>query len=622
MCATAIYGQGGGPDTVKNPFAGNPRAVRDGKILFNQTCSGCHGENAQGGRGPALGNIFSPYNDDTNVFRTIRTGIAGSQMPAFSALPSDDVWRIITYLHSLSTANFTNEVVPGDAKAGEAIFWGKGGCGQCHEVNERGSVLGPDLSAVATQSAAHLRSVILNPNGQQVPFFRRGDMPVAVTIKTRQGQVLKGMRRAEDNFTVLLTDMSGKLLRIQRSNIVDEQVDTKSLMPDDYGSRLSSAELENLIAYLKTLKKRDLSKTAQAMLPPGVTDAQLRNAQKDANNWLTYWGDYQGDHFSGLSQVTPQNVKNLQARWAVQMPSGPLLEANPVVVNDTLYTTYTVNGGQGVYAIDARSGLVIWKYERKQKKVNPYQTNPFNRGVAVLGDRVFFGTLDDDLIALDARTGREIWSTHIADTMQGYTITAAPLALNNEVVVGVAGGEFGIRGFLDAYDAQTGKRLWRFDTVPGPGEFGHDTWSGDSWKRGSGATWLTGSYDPKLNLVYWTVGNPGPDDNPDVRKGDNLFTCSVLALDATSGKLKWYYQFTPSDSHDWDANEDVILADAQWKGKPRKLLLQADRNGMYYVLDRTNGKFLFAKAYVKQNWNKGFDAKGRPMPVPGSNSSA
>ena len=610
----AAYGQqSANPDAMTNPFTGDFHAVGEGRALFNQTCSSCHGENAQGGRGPSLTSVFVGGGDDATTYGVIRTGIPGSQMPAFSALPIDDVWRIITYLHSLSaSANFTSEKVPGDPKAGEALFWGTAGCGQCHEVNERGSDLGSDLSEAARNSAAHLRAVILNPNGQQVPFGMGRNTPVAITVKTREGNVLTGVRRAEDNFTLLMMDMSGKLHSIERSGIVDEQVNRDSLMPA-YSKTLSSTEIENLIAYLKTLKTRDLSATAKAVLPPGLAYTRIGDAKKDPSNWLTYWGDYQGDHFSALTQITPQNVKALQARWILPMPSGPVVEATPIAVDGTLYTTYTANGSQGALAVDARSGLVIWKYERKQKKMNPYANNPYNRGVAVLGDRLFFGTLDGALIALDVRTGREVWSAQIGDTMQGYSLTAAPLALKNEVIVGVAGGEFGIRGFVEAYDAQTGKQLWRFDTVPGPGEFGNETWSGDSWKHGSGATWLTGSFDPELDLLYWTVGNPGPDMDADVRDGDNLFTCSVVALDPDTGKLKWHYQFTPNDSHDWDSTEDVILADAQWQGEPRKLLLHADRNGMYYVLDRTNGKFLFATPYVKVTWNKGYTPDGKPI---------
>jgi alcohol dehydrogenase (cytochrome c) len=615
MCyGIAAHGQqSANPDAMTNPFAGDFHAVGEGRTLFNQTCSNCHGENAQGGRGPALTDAFVGGKDDAAIYHTIRAGIPGSQMPAFSALPTDDLWRLITYLHSLSaTADFANEKVPGDSKAGEAIFWDKAGCGQCHEVDERGSNLGPDLSEAARESAAQLRAVILNPNGQQAAPGMGRNTPVAMTVKTRQGQVLTGMRQAEDNFTLLMMDLSGTLHSIERSDIVDEQVDRKSLMPE-YSKTLSSTDVENLIAYLKTLKVRDLSATAKAVLPPGLTYERIRDAGKDPSDWLTYWGDYQGRHFSALTQITPQNVKQLQARWILPMPSGPVAEATPIVVDGKLYTTYTANGSQGVYAVDARSGLVIWKYERKQKKMNPYANNPYNRGVSVLGSRLFFGTLDGALVALDARSGREVWSVQIGDTMQGYSMTAPPLALKNEVIVGVAGGEFGIRGFIEAYDAQTGKQLWHFDTVPGPGQFGHETWSGDSWKHGSGATWMTGSFDPELNLLYWTVGNPGPDMDPDVRSGDNLFTCSVVALDADSGKLKWYYQFTPNDSHDWDSTEDVILADAQWQGEPRKLLLHADRNGMYYVLDRTNGRFLSARAYVKQSWNNGYTPDGKPI---------
>src|SRR6185503_2926634 len=289
----------------------------------------------------------------------------------------------------------------------------------------------------------------------------------------------------------------------------------------------------------------------------------------EPQNWLTYWGDYQGHHFSALKQVDTTNVRQLQARWAVQMPGDSMLETTPLVIDGIMYTA----GMPGqVFAIDAKTGLQIWKYQRQQKTVNPYESNRFNRGVAVLGNRVFFGTLDAALVALDSRTGLPLWETQIADTLQGYSITQALLALKDKIIVGVAGGEYGIRGFVDAYDLATGKRLWRFYAVPGPGEFGNDTWAGDSWKRGGGPTWLTGSYDPDLDIIYWGVGNPGPDMNAEVRKGDNLFTCAVLALDAATGKRKWHYQFTPNDSHDWDATEDFILVDRLFQGQNRKLL--------------------------------------------------
>lgn len=608
--------QTGAPDAQKNPFARDARAAAAGKSLYTQTCESCHGADAQGGRGPALMNDDFDR-EDVDLFRIVHTGIPGTQMPSFSSLPSDDTWRIITYLRSLKTADTPAAVtVPGNAAEGEAIFWGKGGCGQCHEVNGRGGILAPDLTMIGRNSTSYLQAAILNPNARVSPR-PNGLRPVAMTVKTRNGELITGMKRAEDNFTIILMDMAGHLRRIDRRNIIEEQAETRSLMPDIYGQSLSSTEIENLVAYLATLRARDLTKTVHATLPEGLTYQRLRNSRLEPNNWLTYWGDYEGDHFSSLTQINPTNVQQLQARWAVQMPAGPLLEATPLVVDGMLYTTYTSDSAAGVYAIDAQSGLVIWKFERRQRKMNPQQSNPFNRGVAVLGDRLFFGTLDAAMVALDLRTGHVLWETQVADTMAGYSITEAPLAIDGKIVVGVAGGEFGIRGFVDAYDATTGTRLWRFYTIPGPGELGHETWSGDSWKQGSGATWMTGSYDPRLNLLYWTVGNPGPDLNGDVRKGDNLFTCSVVALDPENGKLKWYYQFTPGDTHDWDANEDVILADRVVDGIPRKFMLQADRNGLFYVLDRTTGKLDFAKPYVTQTWNGGFHPDGTPILLPG-----
>ncbi len=256
-------------------------------------------------------------------------------------------------------------------------------------------------------------------------------------------------------------------------------------------------------------------------------------------------------------------MRQLQAKWALQLPGSSTIEATPLVVDGVMYTS----GPPGtVVALDARTGRQIWRYQRAQKVRNPNEINPFNRGVAILGNRVFVGTLDAALIALDARNGLPLWEVQMADTMQGFSITSPPLPIKDKIIAGIAGGEFGIRGFIDAYDAATGKRLWRFSTIPGPGEFGHDTWKGDSWKLGCGATWLPGSYDPDLDLVYWAIGNPCPLYNGAVREGDNLFTSSVVALDPATGQRRWHYQFTPHDTHDWDSNQDMMLVDRVLQG--------------------------------------------------------
>jgi alcohol dehydrogenase (cytochrome c) len=245
-----------------------------------------------------------------------------------------------------------------------------------------------------------------------------------------------------------------------------------------------------------------------------------------------------------------------------------------------------------------------------------------NRGVAVLGQTIFVATIDSYLVALDANTGKQRWIVKVADYHDGYTMTGAPLALKDRVVVGVAGGEFGIRGFLAAYDLAGGKPLWKFNTVPGPDEPGHETWTGDSWKTGGAPTWTTGAYDAQQDLLFWGTGNPSPEFQASVRSGDNLFSNSVIALDAKTGRLRWFYQFTPSDEHDWDANQQPILADIDWHGSKRAVVLWANRNAFFYALDRKTGEFLFAKPFVKQTWNEGFDAKGRPRASSSARPSA
>lgn len=350
-----------------------------------------------------------------------------------------------------------------------------------------------------------------------------------------------------------------------------------------------------------------------------VSADRLLHPSDEPQNWLTYSGDYFSHRHSLLRQVDPANVKNLELKWVFQAQSFQKFEATPLVVNGIMYLTQAPND---VVALDAKTGRVFWIYNHALSPAARACCGTVNRGVAILDDTLFMATVDAHLIALDARNGGRLWNTTVADPAAGYAMTLAPLVVKDKVLVGVAGGEFGIRGFVAAYDARTGKELWRSYTIPGPGEPGHDTWQGDDWKHGGAPVWLTGSYDPALNLVYWGTGNPGPDFNQAQRPGDNLYADSVLALDADTGKLKWHFQFTPGDPYDYDSVQIPVLVDTNWNGRPRKLMLWANRNGFFYVLDRTSGEFLLGRPFVKVNWASGLDAKGRPIETPQPQGSA
>lgn len=350
-----------------------------------------------------------------------------------------------------------------------------------------------------------------------------------------------------------------------------------------------------------------------ACLSGQVTPERILNASKEPANWFTYSGNYLGWRYSPLDQITRENVKKLKIKWMYQMPTTHMVETTPLVVDGVMYFSEPPSN---VVAVDAETGRQFWRYRRElPSKINTC-CGQVNRGVAVLGDRVFVGTVDAHLVSLDARTGDVLWDVEVADYRTGHSITVAPLAVKDMIVCGISGGEYGIRGFLDAYDAKTGRRIWRFWTIPGPGEKGNETWSGDSWKTGGGPTWVTGSYDAAQNLIIWGTGNPSPDWNGDARLGDNLYTDSAIALDAATGKLKWYFQFVPHDVHDWDAVQVPVLVDGEWQGRPRKLVYWAHRNAFYYVLDRETGKFLLGKPFATQTWAKGLDDNGRPIRLP------
>ncbi len=349
----------------------------------------------------------------------------------------------------------------------------------------------------------------------------------------------------------------------------------------------------------------------------GVTFERILNANKEPQNWLTYGGTYQSLHYSLLNKITPENAKNLELKWVFQARWLDPYETTPLVVDGVLYTMQ----GDDVVALDATNGRLFWIYKYTPVPEARLCCGRISRGLAILGDTLYMAAVDAHLIAIDAKNGHPLWDTTVAKTTSGYTMTDAPLVIKNKVIVGVAGGEYGIRGFIVAYDAHTGKEAWRFYTTAGPGDPGADSWGSDSWKRGGGSVWTTGSYDPETNLTYWGVGNAGPDYNGDVRPGDNLYTSTMVALDADTGKLKWHYQANPHNEFDWDAVQVPLLANITWRGKPRKVILWANRNGFFYVLDRTTGEFLLGKAFVKQNWNMGFDKNGRPIMAPNAKSS-
>lgn len=360
---------------------------------------------------------------------------------------------------------------------------------------------------------------------------------------------------------------------------------------------------------------------ALALLAGGVAagaqqvtfDRIVRSAAEPAN-WLTYAGDVKSHRHSPLTQVTPANVRNLELQWVFQALSLEKFEATPLVVDGVLYTVQPPND---VVAIDATTGRTFWTYAFKPSPQARLCCGRVNRGLAILGDSLFMGTIDGRLLALDARSGRVLWNVQVAGARPeaGYNITVAPLVVKDKIIVGPAGADYGIRGFIAAFDPGTGKELWRFNTVAGPGEPGRETWAGDSWQHGGASIWTTGSYDPELNLTYWGTGNPGPDWNGDKRAGDNLYSDSVIALDPDTGKLRWHFQFTPHDEFDYDATQVPVLVDMEWQGRIRKVMLFANRNGFWYILDRATGEFLSGKPFTKVTWTSGLDAKGRPQNV-------
>jgi len=369
---------------------------------------------------------------------------------------------------------------------------------------------------------------------------------------------------------------------------------------------------------------------ALGQVAPNITHERLVNSAKEPHNWLSYSGNYFSQRYSELTQITPANVGSLELKWMYQGATMGTWQATPLVADGIMYVSQRPND---VVALDAKTGRVFWIYQYNPAPDHQACCGANNRGLAIAGDTLFMATLDARLIAIDARTGRPLWNVQVDDHRQSYAMTNAPLVVKDKVITGVGGGDRGIRGSVVAYDIKTGKEVWRFYTIPGPGEKGHESWEKcppttsqdptnpnycdpEAWKHGGGAIWLTGSYDATANLTYWGVGNVWPDYNNKQRPGDNLFTESVVALDADTGKLRWHFQFTPNGSYDYDAVQIPVLADMSLLGAPTKAMLFANRNGFFYVLDRITGKFLQGRPFVQVNWASSLDETGRPNQTP------
>jgi alcohol dehydrogenase (cytochrome c) len=384
------------------------------------------------------------------------------------------------------------------------------------------------------------------------------------------------------------------------------------------GYALTSEELWQLVAFIRNLSgslhggkvTRDVCLPCRSVQVPYE---RLVHADREPGNWLTYSGNYQGHNYSPLDQIEVANVGKLNLKWVFQMPTLEKVKTTPLVVDGVMYVVQPPND---VIALDVRTGKTFWSYRRNIPERVPTCCGRTNRGLAILGDRIYMGTLDAHLVALDAKTGTVIWDVEVGDNKDGIVLNSAPLAVKDKIVVGIADSDNGIRGFLDAYDANSGTRAWRRYTIPAPGEPGSETWEGDSWRLGGGATWMTGSFDPELGLIYWGVANPAPSYDGAGRKGDNLYTNSVIAVEPETGEIRWYFQFNPHDVFDYDAAHVPVLVDVKIRGEDRRLLLFAQKNGFFYVLDRENGKLLLAREFVKQTWAEATDPQRKPVSRP------
>lgn len=582
--------------------------AQDGREVFAKQCAVCHGDGHGTERGPNLANNRKVRSlSMAELISLIRNGVPAAGMPAFPLSP-EDLQSAAVYVRALS-ASAADANVPGDRAAGEAFFFGKGGCANCHMVMGRGKAAGPDLSSLGRElTVSEIDEALRQPSAKIKPGYEM------VRVKLRNGQSVRGFARNQNRYNIQVQDLNGKFHLLDQSEIGEVVKDKESPMPP---VRCTAVECRDLEAYLSSLTGAGAGKSAAPLSnQSGPTFSQVANPK--AGDWPSYHGNIGGNRHSALDQINVNNVQDLTLKWVFPIPHF-VLEVTPVVVDGVMYVT----GPNQVFALDARAGRTIWHYQRpRSKETRGDPAKGTNRGVAVLGDQVFTVTDNAHLLALHRVTGQLLWEVAITEglTNPNYGNTSAPLVVNDLVIAGISGGDLGVRGFLTAYKASTGEKVWRFWTVPEPGEPLAAGWKGTDLARygGGGATWMTGTFDPETNTVFWGVGNPYPALSGDERGGDNLYTACVLALDAATGRLKWHYQFTPHDLWDWDGGQTPLVVNRRYRGRDRKLLIQANRNGFFYVFDRTNGELLLAEKFVDRlTWASGIGKDGRPVMLPG-----
>jgi PQQ-dependent dehydrogenase (methanol/ethanol family) len=579
------------------------------RTQYVQRCAVCHGDRAEGSdRGPGLTNNRKLRRlAETEIVSLIRNG-TGS-MPAF-ALPPAQLQSLAGFVRSLNATAF--EMKPdGDGAEGERIFFGKGQCAGCHTAMGRGGANGPDLSDIARQlTLAELEQSLSDPSARIAPGYG------TVAVRLLDGSTLRGYARSQGTHNLQLQTPDGRLRLLLDSEYTAVTAEKASAMPPFRGA---PEERRNLLAFLSRLGGVAVGALSAAP-EPVAPSAFPQILHPRPGDWPTYAGNLDGNRHSPLDQIDTRTVARLRLAWSYSIPYFGL-ETTPLVVEGIMYVT----GPNQVFALDGRTGREIWRYARPRTPAGVIAadaTKGVNRGVAVLGDRVFYITDNAHMLCLHRLTGALLWDVYMPEEAQHYGGTSAPLVVGDLVIGGVAGADEGIRGFIGAYKATTGELAWRFWTVPRPGEPGFATWKGKAYEFGGGSTWLSGSYDAETGVLYWSTGNPYPDTDGDDRAGDNLYTDCDLALDPKTGKLLWHFQYTPHDLHDWDANQPLVLVNAPFQGKERKLLLHANRNGFFYVLDRTNGELLLGKPFVKKlTWASGIGADGRPQLLPANQTN-